>query len=402
MAVLWEPSFNDETTKWVDVARELNVKHFAGLAAELDRDQRYPWESVEKLIDSGITGLMLPKEFGGEGASLPTGVAVMEELSRACASTAAVYAIYALGSGPIVAHGTDAQKDFYLREIRAGRPVSFALTERGAGSDPAALAATGVQDGDGWRLRGEKIFIGNGGASKHYVAFVVTDPELGPRGITAFMTGLDDPGTAVTKYADRMGLRGTQTSNLELDTQVPADRMIGERGRGLRIALAALNSGRVIIAAQALGIAIAAFEHAATEATRRQTFGRPIFDNQAISFPLADLATRISAARMLTWEAAHADDDTERGRTLASMAKLYATQVSHDAVDVAVQVFGGDGYCKPNPVERLYRDQRILEIYEGSSEVQRLSLARSISGDVARGLLKPLQPMTTAYGHKPF
>lgn len=402
MTVLWDPPLDDEAKRWVDVTEQLNREHFAPLAAELDRDQRYPWENVEKLVEAGLTSLMIPREYGGQGASLATGVAVMSELTRACASTGAIYAIYALGAGPIVNFGSAAQKEFYLPEIKAGRAVSFALTERGAGSDPAAIAATGTPEEDGWRLRGEKIFIGNGGASKHYVAFVVTDPEQGRRGISAFLTSLDDEGTDVTKYADRMGLRGARTSNLELDTHVPADRLVGERGRGLRIALSTLNSGRVIIAAQGLGLATAAFEQAATEATRRRTFGRPIIDNQAISFRLADVATKLSAARMLTWEAANAGADSPRTRNLASMAKLYATEVAGEAVSLAVQVFGGDGYCKPNPVERYFRDQRITEIYEGSSEIQRLSLGRAITEAASAGLLEPLEPVATAYGHEAF
>lgn len=402
MPVLWEPPLDEEAKRWVAVAEQLNREYFVPLAAEVDRDQRYPWENVEKLVESGISGLMIPTELGGQGASLATGAAVMAELSRGCASTGAIFAIHVMGAASLLAAGTPAQQERYLAEIMRGRAVSFALTERGAGSDPAAVRARGVREGDGWRLSGEKIFIGNGGASQHYVAFVVTDPDAGRRGISAFLTSLDDEGTEVTRYADRMGLRGSQTSNLMMDTWVPEDRLVGELGGGLRIAMSTLNGGRVIIAAQGLGLATAAFEHAATEATRRSTFGRPIIDNQAISFRLADVATRLSAARMLTWEAAHAGPDSPRTRSLASMAKLYATEVAGEAVDLAVQVFGGDGYCKPNPVERLYRDQRISEIYEGTSEIQRLTLGRAIADASSAGLLKPLEPATTAYGHEPF
>jgi alkylation response protein AidB-like acyl-CoA dehydrogenase len=402
MTVLWEPPLDDEAQQWVDVARELNREYFVPLAAELDRDQRYPWENVEKLVDSGLCGLMIPREYGGQGASLATGAAVMAELSRGCCSTGAIYAIYALGATPLIQHGNEEQQAFYLSEIKDGRAVSFALTERGAGSDPAAISATGIREGDGWRLSGEKIFIGNGGASRHYVAFVVTDPDAGRRGISAFMTSLEDEGTEVTKYADRMGLRGARTSNVVLDTHVPASRQVGELGRGLKIALSTLNSGRVMIAAQGLGLATTAFEHAATEAAKRRTFGRPIIDNQAISFRLVNVATRLSAARMLTWEAAHAGPDSSRTRMLASMAKLYATEVAGEAVDLAVQVFGGDGYCKPNPVERIYRDQRITEIYEGASEILRLSLARSITEASIAGQLEPLERVASAYGHSPF
>lgn len=402
MTVLWQPPLDEEAKRWVDVAETLNREHFVPRAAEIDRDQRYPWENVEQLVASGISGLTIPREYGGQGASLATGVAVMAELSRGCASTGAIFAIYAMGASSLISAGSEEQKAFYLREVLEGRAISFALTERGAGSDPAAIQAIGTPEDDGWRLRGEKIFIGNGGASKHYIAFVRTDPAAGSRGITAFMTGLDDEGSVVDKLADRMGLRGSQTSNLQLDTWVPADRQVGEIGEGLRIALSTLNSGRVMIAAQGLGLATAAFEHASSEAVRRRTFGRAIIDNQGISFRLADVATRLSAARMLTWEAAQAGPDSPRTRALASMAKLYATEVAHEAVDLAVQVFGGDGYCKPNPVERLYRDQRISEIYEGSSEIQRLSLARAIGQDARDGLLAPLEPVATAYGHEAF
>jgi alkylation response protein AidB-like acyl-CoA dehydrogenase len=403
MTVLWEYPFDDEAKHWSSVAHDLNREHFVPLAAELDREQRYGWENVEKLVESGISGLLIPREYGGAGASLATGVAVMEELARGCASTSAIYGIFALGALPIVSHANNEQKEFYLNEIKSGRAVSFALTERGAGSDASAVKATGTREGDGWRLKGEKIFIGNGGGSQHYVAFVVTDPDAGRgRGISAILTSLDDEGTAVTRYADRMGLRGARTSNLVMDTHVPADRLVGELGGGLRIALSTLNTGRITIAAQSLGLAVAAFEHAATEASKRQTFGSPIIDNQSISFRLADLATRISAARMLTWEAAHAGSDSPRTRALASMAKLYASEVAGEAVNFAVQVFGGDGYCKPNPVERLYRDERILEIYEGSSEILRMTLGRAIKSAATDGLLAPLEPVATAYGHEPF
>jgi len=402
MSILWEPVLDDEAAHWVKIARSLNEEHFAKLAAELDRDQRYPWENVEKLVASGISGLAIPKEYGGSGAKLTTRVSVMAELTRACASTGAIFAIHAMGAAPIALAGTEPQKETYFAEVLRGRAVSFALTERGAGSDPAAMAATGTRADGGWRLRGEKIFIGNGGASQHYVAFVRTDLEAGARGISAFLTSLDDHGTVVDAYADRMGLRGSRTSNLKLNTDVADDRLVGELGQGLRIALKTLNEGRIMIAAQGIGIATAAFEYASTESVHRKAFGNPIIDYQGISFKLADVATKLSAARMLTWEAAQSGADSPRTRALASMAKLYATEVAHEAVDVAVQVFGGDGYCKPNPVERLYRDQRISEIYEGSSEIQRLTLARAIGQAARGGDFAPLVPAATAYGHAPF
>jgi alkylation response protein AidB-like acyl-CoA dehydrogenase len=400
MSVLWELPLDDEAKHWVDIAESLNREHFVPLAAELDRDQRYPWENVERLGASGLSGLLIPKEYGGAGASLATGVAVMAELTRGCASTGAIFAIHAMGAGALTIAGSPAQRERYFADIITGDAVSFALTERGAGSDPAALAATSTPEGGQWRLRGEKIYIGNGGASRHYVAFVRTDPSAGRRGISAFMTSLDDEGTVVDKYADRMGLRGSRTSNLKLDTLVGEDRLLGELGGGLRIAMATLNSGRVMIAAQALGLATAAFEHASTEAVHRSTFGRPIIENQGISFRLADVATRLSAARTLTWQAAHAGADSRQTRSLASMAKLFSSEVAHEAVDLAVQVYGGDGYCKPNPVERIYRDQRIVEIFEGSSEIQRLTLGRAIAEAALEHVYEPLERASSGYGHE--
>jgi alkylation response protein AidB-like acyl-CoA dehydrogenase len=402
MSVLWAPALDEEATHWVEVARELNETHFAPLAAEIDREQRYPWETIDILVSSGLTALAVPREFGGQGVALTTLVAVMQELSRGCASIGAIWGMTSLGSGSLLAAGNEQQKAFYTKEIMAGRNVSFALTERGAGSDPSAIRSTGTRVDGGWHLRGEKIFIGNGGASRHYVAFVRTDPDAGPRGISAFMTSLDDEGTTVDRYADRMGLRGTQTSNVRLDTVVPDDRLVGELGKGLSIALKTLNTGRVMIAAQSLGLATAAFEHAATEALRRHTFGVRIIEHQAVAFKLADIATKLSAARALTWEAAQSQKDSLRTRSLASMAKLYSSEVAHEAADVAVQIFGGDGYCKPNPVERIYRDQRITEIYEGTSEILRLSIGRLIANAADAGEFAPVEAATTAYGHPPF
>lgn len=399
MSVVWDLPLDDEATYWVGVAERLNREYFVPRAAVIDREQRYPWENVEQLVSTGLSGLMIPREYGGAGASLATGVAVMAELTRGCASTGAIFAIHAMGAGAVDIAGSDEQRKWYFGEISSGRAMSFALTERGAGSDPAAITSTGEREGDAWRLRGEKIFIGNGGASQHYVAFVRTDPDAGRRGISAFITSLSDEGTVVDRYADRMGLRGSRTSNLKLDTLVGSDRLLGQLGGGLRIAMSTLNSGRIMIAGQAIGLATAAFEHASTEAVHRSTFGRPIIENQGISFRLADVATRLSAARALTWQAAHAGPDSKPTRALASMAKLFASEVAHEAVDLAVQVYGGDGYCKPNPVERIYRDQRIAEIYEGSSEIQRLTLARSIAEAAREHVYEPLERAATAYGH---
>ncbi|WP_219417545.1 acyl-CoA dehydrogenase family protein [Pseudonocardia nigra] len=379
MAVVWGPELDDDGLKWLDTAKDLAERYFAPLAEELDREQRYPVENVEHLVQSGLAGLFVPERFRGAGASFVTTCAVIEEVSRACASTGAILTAYALGGTPILLAGTEEQQARYLGGMARGEAVSFALTEVGAGSDANAIKATAERDGDGYRIRGEKIYIGNGGASQHYVVFARTDPAAGPRGISAFFVDRDAAGVEIDRYEDKMGIRGTKTSNLKLDTHVTDADMLGEPGRGLRLALNTLNAGRISVAAQSTGVGLAGYQVAAREAARRQTFGRPIIDNQGVSFPLADVATELSAARLLTYSAAETYDRSGDVSVIGAMAKLYASEAAHHAVDVAVQVYGGDGYCKPNVAERLYRDQRILQIYEGTSEIQRLVIGRALA-----------------------
>ena len=378
MTVLWQPTLDESAARWQALAERLGRERFAPLAPELDRDQRYPWETIEALVEHRFVGLFLPRQWGGEGASLVATVAAVETLGTHCASTAAIMCAYQLGAFPILLAGTDAQKDFYLREMTQGRATSFALSERIAGSDAAAIEATAVREGDGWRLRGEKYWIGNGGASRYYVVFAKTDPAQAGRGISAFMVDKEQPGAVVDELSDKMGIRGTQTSNLKVDLMVPDSARIGELHRALRLALQTLNVGRIMVSAQSMGLAIAAYREAARRAVERRTFGQPIGENQGIGFMLADMATRISAARMMLYEAARAYDRGDDVSNLGAMAKLFTSEVAHQAADDAVQIWGGLGYCKPTVVERLYRDQRILEIYEGSSEIQRLVLSRAI------------------------
>ncbi len=384
MSVVWGPELDTEGQKWLDIAKDLSEKWFRPLAQEIDRDQRYPTENVQRLVESGLAGLFVPERFGGAGASFVTTCAVIEEVSRACASTGAILTAYALGGTPILIAGTDEQKSRYLGGMANGVAVSFALTEQGAGSDANAIKTVAERDGDGYRITGEKIYIGNGGASQHYVVFARTDVEAGARGISAFFVDKDADGVVIDRYEDKMGIRGTQTSNLKLDgARVTDADMLGSPGRGLRLALNTLNVGRISVAAQSTGVALAGYETAAGEAVKRQTFGRPIMDNQGISFPIADVATELSAARLLTFQAASVHDAEGDVSVLGAMAKLYASEVAHRAVDIAVQVFGGDGYCKPNIAERLYRDQRILEIYEGASQIQRLVIGRAVAASMS-------------------
>jgi len=382
MTVIWNPQLDQNAAKWQALADRLGRERFGPLAEELDLKQRYPWETIAALVEHKFTGLFLPRDFGGEGESLLTTVAAVETLGTYCSSTAAIMCAYQLGAFPILLAGTAQQKNFYLREMTQGRATSFALSERVAGSDAAAIEATGVREGDGWRLRGEKYWIGNGGASRYYVAFVKTDPAAGGRGISAFMVDKEQPGAVIDELNDKMGIRGTQTSNLRLDLVVPDSARVGDINHALRLALQTLNVGRIMVAAQSLGLALAAYREASRRAVERKTFGRPIIENQGIGFRLADMVTEISAARMVLYEAARVYDAGGDVSSLGAMAKLYCSEVAHRAADSAVQIWGGLGYCKPTVAERLYRDQRILEIYEGSSEIQRFVLARAVRKEV--------------------
>ena len=381
MGVIWEPRLDAAAAEWLERARRATDAHFAPLAAEIDRDQRYPHESIAILVETGLSGMFLPREFGGSGSSLTALTAVAEAVSAGCATTAAIISTYQLGAFPILLEGTAEQKAKYLGELARGNSISFALSERGSGSDAASLATTAVREGSGWRLKGEKYWIGNGGISRYYVVFARTDPAAGARGISAFVVDKERPGVVVDHYSDKMGIRGTRTSNLKLDTVVGPEDLVGTEGRALRLAFKTLDVGRVVVAGQSLGIALAAYAAARDRSLDRVAFGQPIVDFQGISFQLADVAMTLSAARMMMYEAAAAYDRGENISTLGAMAKLYATEVAHRAVDVAVQVWGGEGYCKPNLVERLYRDQRITEVYEGTSEIQRLVIGRAIKAE---------------------
>jgi alkylation response protein AidB-like acyl-CoA dehydrogenase len=333
-------------------------------------------------VDNNLAGVFIPEAYGGAGASLTSTVAVVERVGSGCSSTAAILCAYQLGAFPVLLAGREDQKQLYLGEMTKGVATSFALSEREAGSDAAAITATAVREGDGWRIRGEKYWIGNGGASRYYVVFAKTDPSAGSRGISAFMVDKEQEGAVIDELSDKMGIRGTQTSNLKLDVVVSDDARIGDVNRALRLAFQTLNVGRVMVAAQSLGLALAAYREASRRAVERKAFGQAIIDNQGIGFKLADMAVEISAARMMLYEAAKAYDEGRDVANLGAMAKLFASEVAHRAADAAVQIWGGFGYCKPNVAERLYRDQRVLEIYEGTSEVQRLVLARAVRKEV--------------------
>ncbi len=379
MSVVWEASLDEEARRWRDVAEGLTRQFFAPLANEIDQEQRYPEEHLPRLLESGVGGMFIPKEYGGGGASLVALVAAVETIAAGCATSAAIMAALSLGAFPVLLGGTQAQKHALLGGLaKKGEAVNFALSERGAGSDAASLTTTAEREGAGWRIKGEKCWLGNGGHSKHFIVFARTGPEGARNNITGFWVPRDTAGAVVDFYEDKMGIRGTTTTNLKVDVWVPAENMIGDEGQGLKLALSTLNVGRIVVAAQAVGIAMCSFREASNFATERTTFGKSIIDHQGVGFMLANAATQLSAARMMLYEAAKAYDKGQDVSVLGAMAKLFSSEASHDICDDAVQILAGRGYVKPNAVERCYRDQRITEIYEGTSEIQRVVLARAI------------------------
>ncbi|MYN14446.1 acyl-CoA dehydrogenase [Pusillimonas sp. TS35] len=379
MAVIWEPQLDEDAVQWRDIARGLGAKYFQPLAHAIDQDQRYPVEHLEPLRQSGVSGMFLPKAYGGGGSSLTSLVAAVEAIAESCGSTAAIMAALSLGAFPVLLGGSEQQKQVLLGGLaQNGEAVNFALSERDAGSDAAAIQTTAVREGDMWRIKGEKCWLGNGGHSRHFIVFAKTaDPSVRDN-ITAFWVPRDTEGAVVDFYEDKMGIRGTTTTNFKVDVRVPSSSIVGEVGGGLRLALSTLNVGRIVVAAQAMGIALCSYHAAVEFASSRKTFGRAIIDHQAIGFKLADAATQLSAARMMLYEAAKAYDNGQDVRTLGAMAKLFTSEVAHSVCDAGMQTLGGRGYVKPSAVERCYRDQRITEIYEGTSEIQRVVIGRAI------------------------
>lgn len=381
--ILWEPRLDAAASRWKAVAAQSAAEVFGPVAARHDQAQTYAHGNVDELVRTGLAAMFVPQVYGGQGASLTATVAAIEEVAAQCASTAAIMGVYQLGAFPLLLAGTEEHKHRYLAELAAGRATSFALSERVAGSDAAALQTVAEEENGGWRLRGEKYWIGNGGISRYYVVFA---KHLQDQRVSAFLVDGGQEGVEVSEVVDKMGLRATQTSNLRLDVWLPAASLIGERGAGLTLASKTLNVGRLTVSAQATGLARRAYFEASARAVQRSAFGKPLIDHQGIGFKLADAATQLSAARLMLYEAAAAYDAGQPIETLAAMTKLFASEASHGIVDTAVQVWGGQGYCWPNPVERLYRDQRIIEIYEGSSEIQRMVLARRIAKQTTQHL----------------
>ena len=365
------------------MVRDFATKELEPVAAQIDEIGEFPAEQVRKIADLGLMGLTIPEKYGGSGRGRVDFCIAVEELSRASAAAASYFRVsLSLGIVPIIMHGTEEQKQKYLPPHTRGEKMAcFALTEAGAGSDPAALQTTAVRRGDGYVLNGTKLFISIGAEAEIIVVFATIDKSLGYRGITAFIVEKGTPGFSVGKHENKLGFRGLSAAELIFeDCFVPQENRLGEEGRGFRIALEALDESRITVGAEAVGIAQAALDASINYAKERQQFGQRIANFQAIQWMLADMATQIEAARVLTYYAADLQDKGLPFIKESAMAKLFASEVSSFVTNKALQIHGGYGYTKDYPLERYLRDAKLTEIYEGTSEMMRMTIARALVG----------------------
>ena len=378
----YEP-LSDEQRELRELVRQVAAERIAPRAAEIDASGEFPWDVVDALREAEILALPFEERYGGLGTgSLMTLVAI-EELSKACATTGLILAMQDLSTIAVRLHGTDEQKERYLPRIASGEWLgAYALTEPGAGSDAAAMLATARREGDEYVLDGAKRFITNAGVARLYTVFAKTDPEAGHRGISCFLVESDTPGFEVGRIEPKMGIKGSTTGEVFLtDCRIPAGNRIGEEGEGFRIAMRVLDRSRPGIAAQALGIAQGATDYALDYAKTRETFGKPIAEHQLISGMLADMETRCEAARGLLYRVGRMIDAGVDGSELtkaSAMAKLFCSDTAMAVTTDAVQILGGYGYMREYPVERMMRDAKITQIYEGSNQIQRLVIAREM------------------------
>lgn len=341
----------------------------------------FPREILRKMGGLGLMGIPVPPEYGGAGMDFTSYIIAIHELSRVSAAVGVILSVHtSVGTMPILTFGTEEQKKKYVPKLAAGEYLgAFCLTEPGAGSDAASLKTRAVPDGGGYVLNGTKAFITNGGEADIYIVFAKTDPDKGAKGISAFIVEKGTPGLMIGKDEKKMGLNGSRTVQLTFENmRVPKENLLGREGEGFKVAMANLDTGRIGIAAQALGIAEAALEAATNYAKERKQFGKPIASQQAVAFKLADMATNVEAAKLLVYRAA---DLRNRGLGCgkeASMAKLFASRTAVETAIEAVQIFGGYGYTKDYPVERYFRDAKVTEIYEGTSEIQRLVISKRL------------------------
>jgi len=374
---------NEEQQMVRDMVRDFAQKEVAPRAALVDKTEEFPSENIRQMGELGLLGLPLPEEYGGGGGDYLSYAIAVEEIARACGSTALIYAAHvSLGCGPIYSFGTEEQKSKWLPRLCSGQGLgSFGLTEPEAGSDAGATRTTAVRDGDDYVLNGSKMWITSGAIADVVTCTAKTDPAAGTHGISCFLVEKGMPGFIPGKNEPKMGLKGSVTSALSLENcRVPAQNLLGREGEGFRQMLITLDAGRISIGAMALGLGQAALDEAETYAKQRVQFGQPIARFQAIQWMIADMATELEAARLMVYRAAARKDAGLRFTKEAAMAKLYASEVAERAAYKALQIHGGYGYSREYPVERIYRDQRLCAIGEGTSEIQRLVIARQVLG----------------------
>ncbi|USG65451.1 acyl-CoA dehydrogenase [Brevibacillus ruminantium] len=373
--------FSEEQEMMRRMVRDFAQKEIAPFVPVMEETEQFPREIVKKMGEIGLMGIPVPEEWGGAGADFPSYILAIHEISKVSATLGVILSVHtSVGTNPILYFGTDEQKKKYVTKLAAGEKLgAFALTEPHAGSDAGRIRTSAVKEGDHYLLNGSKVFITNGGEADIYITFAVTDSSQGTRGISAFIVDKDTPGLMIGKKEKKMGLHGSSTTELVFENaRVPAENLLGQEGDGFTIAMANLDVGRIGIAAQALGIAEAALQYATEYAKERKQFGQPIIGQQAIAFKLADMATLAEAARLLVYRAAYLRSQGLACGKEASMAKKFASDAAVKIATEAVQVFGGYGYTREYPVERLFRDAKVTQIYEGTNEIQHIVIAKHL------------------------
>ncbi|MGW3024964.1 acyl-CoA dehydrogenase [Streptomyces sp. NPDC001221] len=376
---LYRPSEEHDMLR--DAIRSLAEAKIAPHAAAVDEEARFPQEALEALVANDLHAVHVPEEYGGAGADALATVIVIEEVARACVSSSLIPAVNKLGSLPVILSGSEELKKKYLGPLAKGDAMfSYCLSEPEAGSDAAGMKTRAVRDGDHWVLNGVKRWITNAGVSEYYTVMAVTDPEKRSKGISAFVVEKSDEGVSFGAPEKKLGIKGSPTREVYFDNvRIPADRMIGEEGTGFATAMRTLDHTRITIAAQALGVAQGALDYAKGYVKERKQFGKPIADFQGIQFMLADMAMKVAAARALTYQTAAASERGDGDLTFqGAAAKCFASDVAMEVTTDAVQLLGGYGYTRDYPVERMMRDAKITQIYEGTNQVQRIVMARNL------------------------
>lgn len=374
----------EEQTMIQDMARGYVQERIAPFAEEWDKNKTFPAEALKGLAELGFYGMLVPEQWGGCEIGYVAAALVLEEIAAGDGACSTIISVTnSVGCMPILNFGTDEQKEKFLKPLASGEKLgAFCLTEPHAGSDASDLKTKAVKDGDSYVINGSKQFITSGKNGDIAIVFAVTDPGAGKKGISAFIVPTDTPGYIVANIEDKMGQNASDTAQIVFeDCRIPAENLLGKEGEGYKIALSGLEGGRIGIAAQAVGMARAAYEYALQYSKERTSFGKPINQHQAVQFKLADMATQVEAARQMVLHAAELRDNNLPCLKEACMAKLYASEVAEKVCSDAIQVLGGYGYLKDYPVERIYRDVRIAQIYEGTSEVQRMVIGRAIASE---------------------